>query len=559
MDAGTTAKVDAATAVATLLEAAGLGSVPETDVATLAAMYPGIRRRMQKVWAVPTGDAAPDEPTRAPLASTRPLSGGSVPAVAAPTGGDLRFASVLELAVALRAGTTTSVDLVRGYLAAADRLDPVLGTYIRRFDEAALAAAAVADAELASGVDRGALHGVPVAVKDILSTDEGPTTAQSLALEADWGAGGDGPVVRRLRTAGAIVIGKTSTMEFAIGYPDRRFHTPDAADPPRPFRLPRNPWNLDHWTGGSSSGTANGVAAGLFPIGLGTDTGGSIRLPAAYCGLAGHKPTFGLVPKSGCVPLGFTYDHIGPLARTVADCAALLQVIAGADPSDATSVSAPAVDYLAELDGDLRGRRVGVARAATVEGPYCTPGVADAFDAALAVLVDAGATLVDIDFPFWTELSSGCFAGFFSEALSWHRDRLAGRWDDYGVDTRMALAQGALISGAEQSQIQRVRRVGRAAVTQLFGAVDLIATPTTGTPAFPFASGADRELRLGSLFTPVYNSLGLPALAVPMGFENGLPVSLQLAGPWFADAAVLRAGHAYQSRTDWHGRVPAGV
>ena len=196
---------------------------------------------------------------------------------------------------------------------------------------------------------------------------------------------------------------------------------------------------------------------------------------------------------------------------------------------------------------------------ATVHGPYCTPGVAEAFEAALAVLVDAGATVVDIQFPYWAELSSGCFAGFFSEALSWHRARLAGRWDDYGVDTRMALAQGALISGADQSQIQRVRRVGREAATQLFGAVDLVASPTTGTPAFAFASGSDRELRLGSLFTPVYNSLGLPALAVPMGFENGLPVSLQLAGPWFADALVLRAGHAYQTRTDWHRRVPAAA
>jgi aspartyl-tRNA(Asn)/glutamyl-tRNA(Gln) amidotransferase subunit A len=488
------------------------------------------------------------------------VGNGHAPRVTAPgAGGDLRFASVGELAAALRNGETTSVALVERYLAAADRLDPVLGTYVRRFDEAALAAAAAADAELAAGHDRGPLHGIPVGVKDILATDDGPTTAQSMALEPAWGRGGDGPVVRRLRAGGAIVIGKTQMMEFAIGYPDRRFHATETGQPGQPFRLPRNPWNPDHWTGGSSSGTGNGVAAGLFPMGIGTDTGGSIRLPAAYCGVTGHKPTFGLVPKNGCVPLGFSYDHIGPLARTVADCAAFLGVVAGADPGDPYAQPGPPVDYLGALggsDGSLAGLRVGVARSVTVAGPYCTSGVAEAFEAAVTVLAEAGATVLEVEFPLWAELTTSCFSGFFAEALAWHRDRLATRWEDYGSDTRLSLAQGALLSAADLAQIQRVRGAGRRAAAQLFGEVDLVVTPTAGTPAFAFGASADRELRLGSLFTPVYNALGLPALAVPMGFEVGLPVSLQIAGPWFADGLVLRVGHAYQQRTAWHIRVP---
>jgi len=257
---------------------------------------------------------------------------------------EIRTSGVAELSAALDAGRVSSVQLVECYLAAADRLDRVLGTYLRRDDDAALAAAARLDRERAEGRVRSALHGIPLGIKDILATDEGSSTAQSLALDPAWGAGGDGPAVARLRAAGAVLLGKTTTMEFAIGFPDPRLHRaddgPDEAH--KPFPLPRNPWDIGCWPGGSSSGTASGVAAGLFPAGLGTDTGGSIRLPAGYCGVTGHKPTFGLVPKNGCVPLGLTYDHIGPLARSVADCAAMLGVLAGADEGDPTSVARPA-------------------------------------------------------------------------------------------------------------------------------------------------------------------------------------------------------------------------
>src|SRR5882757_9881193 len=238
--------------------------------------------------------------------------------------------TLTEAAAALRAGTTTS----------------------RRLDELALATADAADAELAAGVDRGPLQGIPFGVKDILAMAEGPTTAQSDVLDPAWGAGRDAPVVARLKAAGAVLTGKTSTMEFAIGMPDGS----------KDFPVPRNPWNPATWPGGSSSGTGAGVAAGMFYAGLGTDTGGSIRIPAAFCGITGLMPTFGRVPKSGCVPLGYSLDHIGPMARSAEDCALMLQAMVGHDASDVTSLDVPVPDYLAALTGDLTGVRIGVDR-----------------------------------------------------------------------------------------------------------------------------------------------------------------------------------------------------
>jgi aspartyl-tRNA(Asn)/glutamyl-tRNA(Gln) amidotransferase subunit A len=232
--------------------------------------------------------------------------------------------TITEAAAGLRDGTLSSVELVQEGIAAADALDGELGVYITRFDGQALHAAARADAELAAGVDLGPLHGIPLGIKDILAATEGPTTAQSVVLDPAWGQGKDAITVARLKQAGAIVPGKLSTMEYASGLPD----------PEKPFPLPRNPWNKDTWAGGSSSGTGAGVASGMFMAGLGTDTGGSIRIPAIFCGISGLMPTYGRVPNAGCVPLGYSLDHIGPLARSVRDCWTILQALAGGDPRD---------------------------------------------------------------------------------------------------------------------------------------------------------------------------------------------------------------------------------
>lgn len=452
--------------------------------------------------------------------------------------------TVSTAAEALRSGDVTSVELVQEAQARADRLDPILGTYLARFDDASLEAAKQRDDELASGIDRGPLHGIPVGVKDIITTVEGPTTAQSLVLKSGWGDRTDAPVVARLRAAGAVIVGKTTTMEFAIGLPD----------PEKPFPLPRNPWNTGAWTGGSSSGTANGVAAGLFMAGLGTDTGGSIRVPAAYCGITGLKPTFGRVPKSGCVPLGYSLDHIGPMARSAWDCAAMLGVLAGHHPDDPTASREPVPDYTTELDGSLTGVRVGMVRGAAAD---LEPSLVDQFDSAVEQLGSAGARVVEVSLAErYRLMRAASLITSRTEAFGYHRDTLGPRWDDYGRPTRQVLALGALVSGSDYVAAQQMRIELRRWLEQLFAELDVIVMPTTLTAA---PSYGDLDVRLSFLtsMTSAWNLTGLPALSVPIGFTaEGLPTSMQIVGRPFEEAAVLGVGHAYQQLTDWHLRVP---
>ena len=458
--------------------------------------------------------------------------------------------TLTDAAAALRAGTVTSVELTRAAIDAADRLDATIGTYLARFDEYALERAEQADAELSRGEDRGPLHGIPFGVKDIIAMAEGPTTAQSLVLDPAWGEGKDAPVVARVKAAGAVITGKATTMEFACGMPD----------PAKPFPAPRNPWNPDTWPGGSSSGTGSGVAAGMFLAGLGTDTAGSIRIPAAFCGVSGLMPTFGRVPKSGCVPLGYTLDHIGPLARSARDCASVLEVLAGPHASDPDCVDAPFA--APEPTGDLTGMRLGVVR------EHHFPDGRDSalegvFDAAVAVLTERGASVVDVTLPYWHEMITVDMITMGCEALAYHRTDLTGRWDDYFVATRALLATGAQVSGADYVQAQRVRRVAQDAIGRLFETVDVIACPTAsvGAPSYELMTGPDGQPDVGAMFsmihTPYWDTLGNPVLVVPMGFTGaGMPLSLQLAGPTFGEAAILRAGDAFQQSTDWHLRVP---
>lgn len=452
--------------------------------------------------------------------------------------------TIQDAAAALAAGAVTSVELVTALQAAADRLDEPLGTWISRFDDQAHARAEQADEERACGESSGPLHGIPLGVKDILATDEGPTTAQSLVLNPAWGAQGDGPVITRLREAGAIVMGKTTTMEFAIGRPDFS----------KPFPVPRCPWDPERWTGGSSSGTGNGVASGQIFGGLGTDTAGSVRLPSAYNGISGHKPTFGLVPKSGCVPLGLSYDHIGPMARSAWDCAAMLSVMAGADRSDRTTVARPAENYLAALDQGVEGRTVGV-----IGNDEIADGSSETTMAAFAEAVDelstAGAVVRTVEIPLYQELASAAFLALEAEAFAWHRKTLIDRWDDYGRPTRLTIAQGALLNSADLVQIERVRHVARAKILDLMDAdgIDLLLSPTTGYGATPFTGADPAAISTAALHTPAWNSTGFPALSVPMGFdEDNMPLGLQIIGRPFADGLVLAAGHAYQQRTSWH-------
>jgi aspartyl-tRNA(Asn)/glutamyl-tRNA(Gln) amidotransferase subunit A len=458
--------------------------------------------------------------------------------------------TLTEAAAALRAGTVTSVELTAAAQAAADALDQHTGSYLARFDEYARDRAAAADADFAAGVDRGPLQGIPFGVKDILAMAEGPTTAQSLVLDRAWGAGKDAPVVARLKAAGAVITGKTTTMEFAIGMPDDS----------KPFPVPRNPWDLGTWPGGSSSGTGSGVAAGLFYAGLGTDTGGSIRIPAAFCGITGLMPTFGRVPKSGCVPLGYSLDHIGPMARTAQDCAAVLAVIAGEHHSDPDCVSAP---FRASAPRtDLAGLRIGVVREHHLPDG-CDPALAGVYEAAVDVLRGLGATVTEVALPYWAEMCTANMLTLACEALAYHRTDATSRWLDYVPGTRGILARGALVSGADYVQAQRMRRVAQDAVDRLLDEVDVLVSPTASITAPPLEEhlgerGATGIERLwGYVHTGYWDCLGNPVLALPMGFgANGMPLSMQFAGRAFAEATLLGAATAYQSVTSWHDARP---
>jgi aspartyl-tRNA(Asn)/glutamyl-tRNA(Gln) amidotransferase subunit A len=428
-------------------------------------------------------------------------------------------------------------------------LDARLGTYLARFDDQALSAAATADRELAAGVDRGPLHGIPVAVKDNLAAREGPTTAQSLVFDSSWARDKDAPVVDRLRRAGAVLTGKTTLAEFAVGLPDAS----------KPFPLPRNPWDTDAYAGGSSSGSASGLSAGMFLGAIGTDTGGSIRMPAAWSGVTGLKPTFGRVPKSGCVPLSYSLDHVGPMARSAWDCAAMLRVLAGHQPSDPDSSPLPVPDYLAELTPNLAGVKLGVARENHFPAS-ADPSLARCFEAAVASLESLGASSVEVSLPCWTETSFATIVILTADAVAYQHPDLRGRWHDYFSATRAVLAQGLLVSAADYVQAQRVRRTAHRALQHLFQAVDVVISPTTSTGAFAYDEHdvlPDLEAVDESLFTGYWSGVGYPALALPMGFTDaGLPLSLQIAGRPFEDGLVLRVGDAYQRMTSWHLRVP---
>jgi aspartyl-tRNA(Asn)/glutamyl-tRNA(Gln) amidotransferase subunit A len=456
------------------------------------------------------------------------------------------YLSITEAAAALRSGETTSVELVEEAIAVAEEHDEQLGVFISRHFGQSRAAALAADAALAAGAAR-PLTGIPLGVKDILSTVEGPTTGQSIVQYLDWGPD-DAPAVARLRAAGGIVIGKTSTLEFAFGLPEES----------KPFPYPRNPWNIDTWPGGSSSGTAIGVAAGMFLGGLGTDTGGSVRIPSAFCGISGLMPTFGRVPKSGCLPVGYTLDHVGPMAGSARDCALMLGIMAGYDPSDVTAVDVPVPDYLSGLSGDLRGVRVGVDTLERFADDTDDPALPRLFAAAISALSERGAEIVDIELPLFQEMNTALTVILAGEMLAFHLPEAQRQLANFVAGSRRGIGGHTAFSGADYVQAQRVRRVVHRAITAVFDHMDLIVTPTASVDAIPFSDlGLDPTPWYSHFYTAYWDGLGNPVLSVPMGFTGaGLPLSFQIAGRAFEEALVLRAGDAYQNATGWHRERP---
>jgi aspartyl-tRNA(Asn)/glutamyl-tRNA(Gln) amidotransferase subunit A len=456
---------------------------------------------------------------------------------------DLAYATVSELARAFRARELSPVEYATDCLRRVERLDKTLHAFVTVTADRALADARAAEAAIRRGA-AGPLAGVPVAYKDIYATRGIVTTAGS-ALLADWVPEEDSTCVRRLQEAGMVMLGKLITHEFAFGiqFPGHRF--PAA----------RNPWNLDHIPGGSSSGSGAALAAGLTVGALGTDTGGSIRGPAAFCGVAGLKPTYGRVSRAGVITLSWTLDHTGPMARTVEDCAHLLQALAGYDAADPASSRAPVGDYLAGIGAGVRGLRIGVPRAYFHDGLH--PEVAAAFEAALGTLRGLGAEVREVEIPSIHD-APAFMVIMLSEAFAYHERDLRRRPELYGEVLREKLMIGALFTGPEYVQAQRLRARLQAETAEVLREVDLLASPTAVVPAPPFSQVWDPDFPFARSNMPPFNMTGLPALALPCGFSAaGLPLSLQLAGRPFDEATVLRAGHAYEQATDWHRRRPS--
>src|SRR5579859_733429 len=384
--------------------------------------------------------------------------------------------TIVEAGEALRSGRLSSVALTQELLARAKATQDTLSAFITLTEEAALAAAQQADNEFRDGRDRGPLHGIPLAVKDIIATSDAPTTANSRVLDPAWGNRSDATVVRNLRAAGAVLVGKTGLHEFAIGWPD----------PATGFRIPKNPWDVTRTPGGSSSGTGAAIAAGLVLGGLGTDTGGSIRGPASYCGISGLKPTFGRVSKEGCVPLGYSLDNIGPMARTARDCALMLQVLAGHDPLDPCSAREPVPDMLASLDGSLEGVRIGLHREYFFDVADLSGEVRQAVLAAVDQLAAAGARVIDVPFPHAAVARDAQRVTMFSEAYAYHERDLQHSSAKYGKYTRQQIQQGAFYAAADYVQAQRVRALVKAEAEQALANVDVLITPTSLTVAPTF-------------------------------------------------------------------------
>jgi len=457
-------------------------------------------------------------------------------------------ATIADAAEWLRSGRTTSVCLTEALLERAHATQDTVAAFITISDDAAIAAAERADAEFAAGVDRGPLQGVPLGVKDIIATADAPTTANSNVLDPEWGRRNDATVVRKLRAAGAVLLGKLGLAEFACGMPD----------PETGFRIPKNPWDLTRSPGGSSSGTGAAIAAGLVLGGLGTDTGGSIRNPSGWCGISGIKPTFGRVSKEGCVPLGYSLDNIGPMARTARDCALMLQVLAGYDAADPCSLPVPVPSMTDGLGASLDGIRIGVPRDAFFTEPGLDAEVSAAVMSAVDQMAAAGATVVDISLPHAPLSDAVLLATMLSEAYAYHEPDLLTRPQLYGKYTRQMLLRGAFYSGADYVQAQRMRSVILKECLDAIAAVDVIVVPTAlKTAPLLLEMDPERLLKDPIYFTGLWNVTGFPALSVCCGFSGtGLPFGLQFVGKPLDEPTLFAVGDAYQQITEWHVRTP---
>lgn len=467
---------------------------------------------------------------------------------------ELHWLGAVELAQQISAKRLSPIEIIQAYLRRIELLDGHLKSYLIVFAESSQEAARVAEAAVMKGDSLGPLHGVPVAVKDVFEVKGTPTTAGSRFLTDP--AARDSTVVARLRAAGAIILGKLNLQEFAYGAEGTNSH----------YGTPWNPWDAktNRLPGGSSSGSAVAVAAGLAPVGMGSDTGGSIRMPAACCGAVGLKPTYGRVSRAGIIPLAWSLDHVGPLTRSVEDAASVLAVVAGYDPRDPSSSSLPVPDYMAGLGTSVRGLRIGLFREYVEQAGR---EVRAAIALAVQTFEELGCAIEDVDIPTAHYARGASQAILAPEAIAYHYSLLRRHATEYSPEIRQRILVGGFLSATDYLKGQRARQLLRADVSTSLRRADCLLVPSIPIPA---PAVADTEVRINdqpvaprwalSMFTSLFNVTGHPAIAIPCGFsEEGLPLSLQLIGRQFDEVTILRVGHAYERATRWHTRRPPTV
>jgi aspartyl-tRNA(Asn)/glutamyl-tRNA(Gln) amidotransferase subunit A len=464
---------------------------------------------------------------------------------------DLTTLTIAEAARQIEAQALSPVELTQAALERIERLNPRLNAFLTVLPERAMTAAKAAEQEIRAGRRRGPLHGIPIGLKDLCATKGVRTTSGSKILR-DYVPAEDATVAARLAEAGTILLGKLHMNEFAYGPDGDNIHDGPA----------RNPWHPDCVTGGSSSGSGAAVAASLCLGALGTDTGGSIRIPSALCGIVGLKPTYGRVSRHGITPLSWSLDHVGPMAKTVEDVALLLQAMAGPDPRDPSAARRPVPAYTAALSGDVRGLRLGVPREYFFEG--LDSEVERAVRQAIDVLKGLGAVVREVSWPALRYATLTALILVLVEASAFHEPWIRTQPEAYHPEIALRLKWGLLLPAAAYVKAQRLRARLCQEAARLWADVDVLAVPATAVAA-PRLGQA--QVRLGERETSTreallrlmrpFNLTGLPAISVPCGFTGaGLPIGLQIAGRPFDEATVLRVAHAYERHTDWHRRQP---
>ena len=452
--------------------------------------------------------------------------------------------AIAEKRVSSREATQSCLDRIV-------RWQPKLNAFMAIEAADALKAADAADAALAEGRVKGVLHGVPLAHKDMYY-DAGKVVTCGSKIRRDFVATTTSTALQRLKDAGTVRLGSLQMVEFAYGPTGHNPH----------YGAVRNPWNVDHITGGSSSGSGSAVAARLTFAALGSDTGGSIRMPAHFCGVTGLKTTVGRISRAGAMPLSWSLDTVGPLARSVEDCALLVGLMAGADPEDPTASALPVPDYMAAARQSIKGLRIGVPTAFYVDD--LDPEVARVLDETLAVLTKEGAEIVKVDLPDQRQLTAACQFVLATEAAAFHRRWMIERPQDYGAQVYMRLQNGLAISAVSYLEAMRWRGPALAAYLAAVEGTDAVIAPVAPMPAPTIAESdvgnshdAEAVIQRVTRFTRPINYLGLPSLSIPTGFaNNGLPIGMQVIGRSFDEAMLVRIGAAFQRATDFHNRVP---